>query len=441
MRFPCATARRHSCSVFCGQFGRGGRFPATKSNNNGLLHELCSTWRGGSTPLRDHFRGDADSALRLLVTSREPHLAEAHTLEVSAASPGALHLDGGVYVARAAQLQKLARMTSLRCELDVLAFAHTPEELVDKVSALNWRADTRASETAWELHCERRHDAGSVHIPSPQMRNMLAHACGHQLRIARGNAEPSVIRFACIEAPAGYFFGAVTYAPSSSAAVDDAWIKKPHNYGAGMTLPLARLGTNLATGLDYENARIVDPCCGSGTVLFAAWCQGAAGVGGTELQPAVALQCRANLAALRTQALAERRRVAEEAAGSAVDSLPEVEVFTADAMHAVFRRSAPELVTLDASLGPDPVDCIVSNLPFGRWVGVGGRQSHARLKDTHADALPRLLTWLRPQAERHAYFYGEQGLGELLCDLGFGNINELHVDKYEGKRWLTLANM
>lgn len=424
------THRQHACRVFAGQFGRGGRFPATRHSDNhgGLLTELCIAWRG-------HAQG-----VRLLITSREPHLAEAHAAEVAAASPGAEHLGDGVYRGQAAPPRKLARMASLRCELDVLAAAPTPSVLVDEVKSLQWTADLRAHNATWELHCERRHVGGASHIPSPQLRDLLSQACGRQLRIARGSSTADVIRFAAVETAAGCFFGAVTYAPGSAAAADAAWMGKPHNYAAGMTLPLARLGTNLATGLEYEGACIVDPCCGSGTILFAAQCQGAAGAGGVELQAAVASQCRDNLAALRNHAHAERSRVMEEATGIAASEVPEVAVLTGDALHARFSRSVAGLVTLEggADALPAPVDCIVSNLPFGRWVGVGGRQAHAPLRDTHADALPRLLRWLRPQAARHAYFSGEP-LGELLVSLRYTGVVELEVDRH-GKRFLTVAS-
>ena len=197
-----------------------------------------------------------------------------------------------------------------------------------------------------------------------------------------------------------------------------------------MMLPLARLGLNLATGMQYDGACIVDPCCGSGTILLAAQCLGAASVGGVELHAAVASHCRTNLAALRDQAVAERRRVAEEASGR-VDAMdaPDVSVLTGDAMHTVLSGCTSA-----------PVDCICSNLPFGRWVGVGGQTGDTPMRETHADALPKLLEWLHPQAPRHAYFSGSSPLGELMDSLGYRNIVELDVHTH-GKRWLTLATL
>ena len=364
----------------------------------------------------------------LLVTSREGHLAEAYAAEVRIASPTALHLGDGVYVVQAADASILARMASLRCQLDVLAAAPSPMELVARVAALRFEADKRAHGLTWELHSERRHDGGAGHVPTPEMQALLSQACGRHLRIARGPAGPDVLRFAHVETAAGSFFGAITYAPGSTAVVDDAWTHKPHNYGAGMLLPLARLGLNLATGMKYGGSCIVDPCCGSGTILFAAQCLGASSVGGVELHAAVASNCRANLAALSSQAAAERRRVAEEASGMVEpEDAPDISVLTGDAMHTVLR-----------SCTSAPVDCICSNLPFGRWVGVGGQTGLTPMRETHAESLPRLLDWLRPQAPRHAYFSGSEPLGELLESLGYRGVVELDVHTH-GKRWLTLA--
>jgi hypothetical protein len=378
---------------------------------------VFNTWRGGT-----------GEPAALLVTSREGHLAEAYKAEVSVAAPGALHIGDGVYVVRPAEASVLARMASLRCQLDVLAAAPNPTELVARVAALRFAADQRAHGLTWELHSERRHDGGAGHIPTPEMQALLSQACGRHLRIARGPAGPDVLRFAHVETAAGSFFGAITYAPGSTSAVDEAWTKKPHNYGAGMMLPLARLGLNLATGMQYDGTCIADPCCGSGTILLAAQCLGAASVGGLELHAAVASHCRANLAALRGQAVAERRRVAEEASGrDAPEDAPHVSVLTGDAMHTVLRDCTSA-----------PVDCICSNLPFGRWVGVGGQTGGIPMRESHAESLPRLLEWLHPQAPRHAYFSGSSPLGELMDSLGYKNILELDVHTH-GKRWLTLA--
>ncbi len=439
--------------VLAAQTGRGGRIPAThhahfhalaeQLSTPTLLADVCAAWRGSTPALSGWLQRGADVAaqsFRLLVTSRETALSDAYELEVAAASPRAVRVCDGVYVADAAPAAKLARMVSLRCELEPLAVAQTPVELVQRVAELRWSADTRLDGLCWELHHERRYNGGDAHVPSPQLREMLRAACGRPcLLTSRGAAAADALRLVVLETLAGCVFGVITYAPASSAATDAAWTRKPHNYCAGMPLNLACLGVNLATGLHPQGAVVADPCCGSGTVLFAAACLGAASVAGVELQRAVAAQCRTNLAATRDVAAAELRRIAAESQGR--DALPGVEVLSADSLQVAFGsdgcRAVLRLSGDGGSVLP-PLNCMVSNLPFGRWVGVGGKQAHTPLAETHADGLPRLLAWLRPQAERHAYFSAAP-VAELLVDLGFSNVREVCVDPTR-KRFLALAS-
>jgi hypothetical protein len=357
-----------------------------------------------------------------LVTSRNQALGEAFVLEVAAAtSDGARRVCDGVYVADAAPRSRLARMLSLRCEMVCLAVADSPLELVDRISELNWAADTRLDGLSWELFHERRFDGGVAHVPSPEMHRLVRQACGRDsMPIARGACKETSLRLVVLETASGCVFAVVTYAPASSASIETAWVQKPHNYSAGLPMGLARLAVNLATELQPQSLSIADPCCGSGSILFAASCVGAKAVRGVELQRAVAQMCRGNLAATRQVADAERRRIASEAAEDC-GGPGEIDVVHADAMDVELR-----------------CDVMVSNLPFGNWVAVGGKREGLALGVSHNAELPRLLGTLRGQATRHAFFSGEEGLGTELSRLGYQGVREVCVDAV-GRRWLTLA--
>ncbi len=224
---------------------------------------------------------------------------------------------------------------------------------------------------------------------------------------------------------------------------------------------------------------MVDPCCGSGTLLFAAACAGAAAVAGVEREAALVMQAAANLAATSAPAAASRRQLAaaassrfgssatadaDAAAESAGDvalarggaDAPPPRVLCADSNRVRFRSErnaaggrsiALSIVTDDvstsngtnANLSPSTfsrIDAFVSNLPYGRVVGV--------VDDGDADAprlalrsLAPLLAWLRPQASVHAYFSGVP-LADTLRSLGFADVAEMCVDD-SGRRYLCLA--
>jgi 23S rRNA G2445 N2-methylase RlmL len=219
---------------------------------------------------------------------------------------------------------------------------------------------------------------------------------------------------------------------------------------------------------------VVDPCCGSGTLLFAAACAGAAAVAGVEREAALVMQAAANLAATSAPAAASRRQLAaaassrydsehadgDAAAESAGDvalarggaDAPPPRVLCADSNRVRFRSErnaaggrsiALSIVTDDGGASPNAnlspstrVDAFVSNLPYGRVVGV--------VDDGDADAprlalrsLQPLLAWLRPQASVHAYFSGVP-LADTLRSLGFADVAEMCVDD-SGRRFLCLA--
>ncbi len=252
------------------------------------------------------------------------------------------------------------------------------------------------------------------------------------------------ISFVVLETERGFLFGLVTCAPAASPALPSVWANKPHNYCAGLPLPLATLAVNLATGLDCSNKTVVDPCCGSGTLLFAAACLGAGAVAGVERHQLLLHQAAENLSHTAGVAEASRNQLAQESGVSQSGALTPPQLLCADSSHVVFETrdgdghtpvacmrvyaDAREKLT-ETSGRRRRIDAFVSNLPYGRMVGVG---------DQGLEELAPLLSWLRSQASRHAFFSGTR-LAPLLRSLGYADVDEVCVDA-RGRRFLALAS-
>lgn len=299
-------------------------------------------------------------------------------------------------------------MSSLRLELQPFAAAASPEALLVSVRALRWSALTWDALT-WELAHERRGLLPpETHVPSPELCARLSAACGRaeRMRVPSGEARPSTLRFACVETPELCLFGLVAFAPCGFAEVDGAWGARPHPYSAALPPALARLALNLA--LAHGATSIVDPCCGSGTILFAAACAGVPALG-LELHPLVAAHAKENL----------------DWAASRLDAS-----FLAPA---VFQHDSSSLLPLPAAL--DAGCSIISNLPFGRMACVGG--AAAASGASHDERATLLLSRLRPLAATHIYF-AEASVTSRLLAVGYANVREACVCRV-GRRFICVA--
>lgn len=272
-------------------------------------------------------------------------------------------------------------------------------------------------------------------------------AVRNAMRITAGDDELTGlprISFIVLETERGFLFGLVTCAPAASPALPSVWSNKPHNYCAGLPLPLATLAVNLATALEPTNKTVVDPCCGSGTLLFAAACLGAGAVAGVERHQLLLHQAAENLSHTAGVAEASRNQLAQES-GVAQGSSLTPQLLCADSNLVLFETrdgdghtpvAACMRVYADAREklaetggGRRRIDAFVSNLPYGRMVGVG---------DQGLEALAPLLSGLRLQASRHAFFSGTR-LAPLLRSLGYADVDEVCVDA-RGRRFLALAS-
>ena len=250
------------------------------------------------------------------------------------------------------------------------------------------------------------------------------------------------LRFVVIETAAGYILGLVTFAPQPLSPECD-WSRKPNNFCAGTPVEIAALAVNVLVGAgagagagagvmesvgsgpatfkSKPRAVIVDPCCGGGTVLYAAWCRGYDAIGG-DINPQNVQKSQENIASFRAAVpLAHAALVAIEphrrdgnGSGSAPTSLGrEVDaagllsspptVLEADALKVTDwgSRAAAALTGADTDMDVEvdvEVAGIVSSLPFGRAVSMGGKAGDGAGGGALAQEYVPLLAALLPQA-------------------------------------------
>ena len=164
--------------------------------------------------------------------------------------------------------------------------------------------------------------------------------------------------------------------------------------------------------------RVLDPCCGSGTVVYEAWSRGHAAVG-VEVQELWAGRAAENLAAMRDAAAASRSlrrggdgggRYDGEGGSDDDDDDDDVEksgsineppiVHHADARDWVrdgrFAIADAAAAAAPAAADDYPFDCVVSNLPYGHAISLGGVfDGYAATEDQQA-VMAAALEDLRP---------------------------------------------
>ena len=449
--------------------------------------------RGGMTRSDDDIGGR-----RLLLTHKNENLYNAYALEVAAVAPGSRGLAVGLFAApRAISTPVLARMTGLRAVIDPLCVGATADALVAAAKALpvHFRSILDGNPpppVALHHDCVARHPN---RVPSPDLYRTLGEVVGtwgggfkHGMFArfsgpdeARAAAEAETLRFAVVETARGYILGLTNFAPHPPPPACD-WNRKPNNYSAGTRMEIAAAALNAVVGAGVktndaperglpagtkeeknENARavVLDPCCGSGTILYAAWLRGYDAFGG-DINPSNVANARGNLGSFRpAMPRAHASFAVHEAGGShnsrrnendgwlwgsAVDaegllaSPPtiveadalEVSDWSARASAALGGTSASERGGARAE-----VAAIVSNLPFGRRVAVGGKRGEGRSGGADAEDYAPLLAALLPQAARHAFVSGVP-IGDTMRGLGYVNVTEVPICRF-GRIFLTVA--
>jgi hypothetical protein len=352
--------------------------------------------------------------------------------------------------------------------------------------------------------CVARHPA---RVPSPELYDAVSDAMaswgggfkhGVYARFKNPNDPESkrgareTLRFCVAETSAGYVFGLCTYAPPRFHAKTD-WSRKPNNYSAGTQPSIAAVAVNAVfapgvfggdgecepgDGEPWARARargaVLDPCCGGGTILHAAWSRGYRALGG-DINAQNARNANGNLASFRRAMPAQHASLAEcdegtpyelgafraetendendenddareRSPGSSETFLqkrrpsrmlaPTPTVTVADAT----ARSPAEWHAAAAERFGDPearVAAVVSNLPFGRQVNVGGKVGGGRHGEATMEELEPLLLALRDVAPRHAFVTGAP-VAPTMRALGYANVADVSLCRH-GRMYLTVA--
>ena len=487
---------------------RGGDARRHLASADGFGHEISALSAGDAEDSEDW---------RLLLSHKNENLYNAFALEVAALAPKSTGLTTGLFaLPKPLPEPTLARMAGLRATVDPLACAADADALSLAVRALRVGSSLGATPVALYHDCVARHP---TRVPSPELYDTLRDAMeawgggfkhGVYARFKNPNDPESIrgaretLRFCVVETSAGYVFGLTTYAPPRFHAKTD-WSKKPNNYSAGTQPSIAGVAVNAvfacAYGGSQENAPggdenetdvffspwaalrargvILDPCCGGGTILHAAWSRGYRAMGG-DINAQNARNANGNLASFRRAMPAQHASLAECDAGTPyeLERLPVVGDDKNDETSETSETSArgedhpsepirvssprrpsqmltptPTVTVADAiTVSPaawraaaaerfgDPearVAAVVSNLPFGRQVSVGGKLGGGRRGEATMEELEPLLLALRDVAPRHAFVTGAP-VASTMRALGYANVTDVSLCRH-GRMYLTTA--
>jgi hypothetical protein len=214
----------------------------------------------------------------------------------------------------------------------------------------------------------------------------------------------------------------VTYAPARATREGVDWARKPRQYSAGTRVEIALACVDVATAHDaagFDARRgdgvVVDPCCGSGTMLHAAWTRGYDAAGG-DVSPGAVEMARQNLGYL----------VARAPGAAAAPRVTERDALAAGAFDDAYGREGKR------------VRALVANLPFGRRVALGGGDGDGRsAPGARASDYAPALEKFRDVAERHVFVSGVPIAGEMRA-LGYENVTEVSLCRF-GRSFMTMA--
>lgn len=181
-------------------------------------------------------------------------------------------------------------------------------------------------------------------------------------------------RFYLIESAERYYLTRLLHVP---VWTKPSYAQRPHAYSAALSSELAALAVN---AISKPGDLLIDPCCGSGTIVYEALQRGRQVKGYDHKWPWV-IGARENLEAFGFSSLQDKRRF----------------IAHADA----------RTLTVNG-------DALIANLPYGRVV------------DIDMSRLETMLKQLKTCAKRFAFFSG-QDLSELLTRLAYTHIKTVNL--------------
>jgi len=448
-----APRRGDSTAAAASKSSKNGRFPATPpaedraavreraagemtSTSTSVVDAALASWGVSSETVAerarrlwpDAFADDADARVlnaregaRIILTHKNENLYNAYACEMAAmTSPPARAMCVGMFYA-AGGARDARRAAGARAEIAPVAVAATAEELLEEISKLRVRVDAAVS---FVHECVARHPTRmSSDETARRFRAVVATFGARGLNDSKNERETDeVIRFVTVESAEGYAFGLVTYAPSSLSLRAVDWARKPRHFSAGTRAEIALACVNVAVADDPDAydvtdgaCVVVDPCCGSGTMIHAAWSRGVAVAGG-DVSPGAVVMSKQNVGHFVSRAASDR--------GS---------------MPSILERDALTPGAFDDGYGSRRrVRAIVSNLPFGRRVAIGGGDGDGRnAPGASASEYAPLLKAFRDVAERHVYVSGVP-IAEEMRRLGYVNVTEVSLCRF-GRSFMTTA--
>ncbi|SDP15975.1 Putative RNA methylase family UPF0020 [Paenibacillus sp. yr247] len=184
----------------------------------------------------------------------------------------------GVRYAVSARSVELSRSPFLKLRLDVLFETGSLPELASQVETLTVRGSTfkvAFAETDVAVEYDRRKD--------------VEREIGRHLRGKAEMRRPEQW-FAVTKLGSRWLFGDCSFGEA-------VWLRhqqKPQNYSTALNTRLARAVVNIAVP-DIAGTRVIDPCCGMGTVLVEAMSMGI-DIAGCDMNPLAVRGARVNLA-------------------------------------------------------------------------------------------------------------------------------------------------
>lgn len=388
-----------------------------------IVDDICATFGvGGGGAARENAR--ELGAPRVLLTHKNENVYNAYACEIAAMTRASRSLCVGMFLAMG-DARAVRHAAGLRAEIVPLFARDTAEALLADVETLRvtFASHVNAPETAFFHDCVARHPhrMGSDALGAAFGR--VVDSWGAGLSRARGDERQTedVARFAVIESAQGYVFGLVSYAPSSLSLRAVDWARKPQHFSAGTRAEIALACVNVAAAgceaafdVDSGSAALIDPCCGSGTMLHAAWTRGFAVAGG-DISPGAVAMTKTNVGYF----VARAGRSA---------TMP----------RAVERDALEPNAFQDAYGSHKRVGAIVSNLPFGRRVAIGGGDGDGRASvGAFASEYAPMLTAFRDAADRHVFISGVP-IADDMRAMGYKNVSDVSLCRF-GRSFMTIA--
>ena len=271
--------------------------------------------------------------------------------------------------------QELDPLIGVRLALEPICEADSPEALIEVTQRCGLESEPFVIEYS-------RIQKRAGRWPSRRLMGQLA----LQIKGEISYDQPQV-RFHLIESAERYYLTRLVHSPTWPKP---SYAHRPHAYSAALSSELAALAINAVSQI---GDRIIDPTCGSGTIIYEALQRGRSAKGYDHKWSWV-IGARDNLEAFGFSSAQDKKRF----------------IAHADARH------------LD-----DSADAIVANLPYGRVVSID------------MSRLESILRQLKHCAQNFAFFSG-QDLSKVLDQLEYTNIQSLDLSiQTSHQRFLCFA--